>query len=139
MKIKSDFVTNSSSTAYVVCIPSDFKAKKDDVIKYMKTYDDYDYLVGGEEINEDKVLDNINTALDELKGGDEVWQQDLDDEYIDFHILLEICENNNFLIKAFEYHSDGCNQMHGIKQKIIEDWIVATKLKSLERLGEPDE
>jgi DNA phosphorothioation-dependent restriction protein DptG len=66
MKIKGDFITNSSSTSYVVYIPDDFDYK--DYIEDIKTDDIWnDYCEEENKDEIDKIWKHIKNIFNELK------------------------------------------------------------------------
>ena len=70
MKIKLDFVTNSSSTAYVVMIPKNF----DVVESFSKIQNGYHYEEDlGEEFNDNEAafLEAIISNIEKLTNGEE--------------------------------------------------------------------
>jgi len=74
MKIKNDFVTNSSSTSYIVCIPESYKFSKKIIEDNINSYDigDYDSI--------DEILISANELLEKIKSGTEISLGD-DDTY----------------------------------------------------------
>jgi hypothetical protein len=70
MKIKLDFVTNSSSTCYLVYIPETYSISINEIrtLKEITYYDvekDEELVVNGEEIT-DEILSNIMNSLKEI-------------------------------------------------------------------------
>jgi hypothetical protein len=105
MKIKLDFITNSSSTTYVVCIPNDFVIDVPDFIDseyYEETIDDE------EDLTEDIVLKGLNLILDKLRTSGMIWEDDtiLDTQVPGLHIMSDIMEKNDFVINAIDSGSD---------------------------------
>ena len=65
MKIKHDFVTNSSSTAYVVIIPSKFTMSREEIIELYNSVVVSNGLDG--DLSEDKVYETVTTYINKLK------------------------------------------------------------------------
>lgn len=118
MKIKSDFVTNSSSTGYVVFIPDNFKIKESEIEEYgnkMYVHDD-DKREGVKK----QLHSEIPDAIETLKQGDYLWTYG--DEGINHYVyyaVLDICSNHGFVVSSSEFGGEGNNSIFGIKQEHI--------------------
>jgi len=131
MRIKSDFVTNSSSTAYIVCVPKDFKPTKEEIIQAFKNADDYDELP---ELTDDDIYNILpNEYFDTIKDGDNLWYYGSDgaDSRL-YSMVAEICENNGFVLTIFDIGGEGNNRIQGIKEEDLNKWFLDTQLKKLE-------
>jgi len=78
MKIKNDFITNSSSTSYVVCIPDNFKFElNNEKIIGSENYDiiEFDDFEGDFETEgfDERVILELNKMLDSLRQGGDVF------------------------------------------------------------------
>lgn len=72
MKIKQDFVTNSSSTAWIVYVPENYSIPINEFISEIKNnYDEDDY----ENLNIEEVLNEI---LEDLKNGHTIINSDME-------------------------------------------------------------
>lgn len=118
MKIKTDFVTNSSSSCYVVFVPNSFSVK-DKMIEQ---------AIQGEKNNRD--IDNIkkevSECLESLKEGNNIYN----DSYVNgrdhqtYMIVYNILENQGFGIKLVDFSSIGMECIVGIPEEKVVKIIV---------------
>jgi hypothetical protein len=114
MKIKSDFVTNSSSTSYIVFIPKDFIIEKRHITKDNLRYSFGDLL---SHINDDweKALYALNDGLEILKEKGTLWCDSLkvQEGYEAFYSLWCILGEQDFELDSYESSSDD-GKIHNI-------------------------
>ena len=129
MKIKSDFVTNSSSTAYVVCIPPDFVPTDEEIKEAYK----FHHLYSGEEITDEQAYKELKFELfDILKDGDNLWNYGEDGtHHVLFGMAADICTDNGFVLSVFEITNEGNNRIQGIKEEDLTKWFMDTQLNKL--------
>ena len=118
MKIKIDFVTNSSSTAYVVFIPNRFKANREEAERLF----DAQYY-GGEYMEfDDDIFHDIEQSIETLKEGEYLWSYG--DEGTPagvYYAVLEICQSNGLVVSSSEMGGEGNNSIFGIKEEQVVD------------------
>jgi len=137
MKIKSDFVTNSSSTGYIVAIPNDFYADQEDVLKKFEYHNDG--TRGMEEWHETKILGEVEECIELLKEGDNLWNWA--DEATDnrvFYTIIDICEEQDFTLCIFAMSNEGNTRIQGLTEEDMNKWFMNTQLQKL-KIEVPDE
>lgn len=102
MKIKIDFVTNSSSTAYVVIIPSSIKLLKS-VTPLNETMNYKDALEYQYDNDKELMLTSFNESLQELKNGNDVHY----DDHQAFFILRDYLADKGCIFKDIEMNGGG--------------------------------
>lgn len=93
MKVKSDFITNSSSTCYMVIIPKDLEMTREDYISRSEDYDP-DFSEDFEILKEQ--YEEAKKALTTLKSGNPVYRGDVDFE---FWALQQWLEDKDLIIQ----------------------------------------
>jgi len=100
MKIKADFVTNSSSTSHVVYIPKNFNISPQDVRNYLETqYDDLDEDFEDTALfKQNAIIDSILTRFNDVKNGGSVYEADGFDpeDHAVYSFVSYICNKNGF-------------------------------------------
>lgn len=122
MKIKSDYVTNSSSTSYVVFIPDGFSPTEEQFTEaYKEAQQWYDYDLDEEMILEKEVYE----CLELLKEGDSIYSfcGDGIPQFL-YYLILELCTKQDFVIASMEVSCEGHNVIYGVKEEAIEKIMV---------------
>ena len=118
MKVKFSFVTNSSSTAYIVFIPDNFKASRKDIMDiYSEELEGY-----YDELNEDDIVKEINEKIEDLKFGETIWEYD---EYMAYAIIRGLCSYHDFILTSLDVSSDGNGTITNIKKEKFIDILVS--------------
>jgi len=125
MKIKNSFVTNSSSTAYVVAVPLNFEAEQEDILSKFE-YHDYDR----EGLEETFILFEFEECMKLLKKGDNVSNHGSLDHRI-FYSIVDICEERGFILSILDLNSEGNTLIQGIEEEDMNSWFVDTQLQKI--------
>lgn len=109
MKIKVDFITNSSSTAFIVCLPDDWYPSDEDIHESYETYSQH------------KELDldfehRIRKAVDDLRYGKIVH---ICDDYDLFYALAAIMDQDHVVYRYDSGASEGGYIENIKKEKLL--------------------
>jgi len=114
MKIKTDFVTNSSSTAYVVLIPNAFYADDNELQEeHQRVVEENDIITSNELLYKE-----LPECIELLKEGDSLTR-----EYSDeiFYSVLGICENHGFVLTSLQMNGELNTYIQGVKEEQVEN------------------
>ncbi len=95
MKIKLDFVTNSSSTAFIIVVPSDLKLVQAFSELNTSMNDDMNLHFND---SEEEAVAAVNQNLETLKGGNTLWIDDTQG----FYTTRDFLEEKGFILKAID-------------------------------------
>lgn len=142
MKIKRDFVTNSSSVAFVVMIPNNFYTNEDEIEElYNGEYDMYDSY---KEAKNDEAFDEVYECLEDLKDGKNLWHYGGDGlNQCAYNCLLDICSKHKFILSSLDMNGEGNNIIQGVREEIVESLLInnmdiLSMFKSIQRNDEND-
>jgi hypothetical protein len=122
MKLKTDFITNSSSTAYIVFIPNRFIPSRHDVMQAYKVIETNFGLLEGEiEKNElyEKVCEMVESLKMDLGEGIGCWNSYGDVSREVWNTCLELCGFHDFVLSYIDISSDGGSIIKGIPEEDI--------------------
>ncbi|MHA1815084.1 MAG: hypothetical protein ACTSX1_03705 [Candidatus Heimdallarchaeaceae archaeon] len=134
MKIKRDFVTNSSSTCYVVFIPPNLVLEEREVRSSQgyKDWDKWDRDIDNPEETAEYFMGAVNDGITMLKKGESVWREDL---YTGFFGLTSILETRGLKVVNVDISGgSGVDQIVPITAEHIEKVLPFMSEKLLEKV-----
>lgn len=120
MKIKTDFVTNSSSVAYIVMLPNNFSPNENEIRK------EYDYRDVHDDCGEfvptfERAVEEVHECIDILKKGENIWNYGHDGvNPTVFYVVMEICDTHDFILTSIDISCEGNNIIQGVTEGTIE-------------------
>ena len=136
MKIKSDFVTNSSSTCFIVFVPNSYVVSDQDledaVAENAKWWDDDDE--DQEPMTPVEFKEEVQECIELLKSGQDIYRDNYGDgiDYRVYSLVDHIVSNKGFGLSSIETGGDGLDQIAGVaEEKIIKILTEATDLSTL--------
>jgi hypothetical protein len=128
MKIKHTFITNSSSTAYLIFIPDSFKIDHDEIENVVR-FEILDLIhpkMRPVDDMVDQIIDDIETELEQLRNGEQYTHYDFSEEELVFwRSILTICEKNNLIMSDIDLPTDGGDYLIGITKEVLMDTLVS--------------
>jgi hypothetical protein len=125
MKIKRDFVTNSSSTAMIVFIPEQYNLETERIV----TTEEYkDYLEDEEPTKEEmlNIIDKITDNMNYLQLGKEI---SIDQYGRDKLIFFEILSKDDLILKKIEVDGPGATTVYPITLDELKGFISKVESK----------
>lgn len=108
MKIKTDFITNSSSTAFIVCLPDDWYPTEEEIKQAYETYSHH------EEIGLD-FEDRLRKAVDDLRNGSMIY---IGDDY-DLYYALITCLNDGHIVYSYDSGASEGGYVENIRKETL--------------------
>ena len=102
MKIRTGFISNSSSSSFVVLLPEDWNPTDEDLLKDIGDYTN-------EESEEKQALEDLRKAIETLRSGGSIVEQDLN---MEFGILNDVIPRD-YVVASFDVSSD-CGEIQGL-------------------------
>jgi hypothetical protein len=120
MKIKTDFVTNSSSTAFVVMVPNNFYIDEGEI---KNLYDNE--CSSDKKIKYEELLKEIPECIESLKEADNLWCYGMDGLHPTiYNIILDMCVKHNFILSTLNIDNEGNNIIQGVKEETIKNILI---------------
>ena len=101
MKIRQGFVSNSSSSSFVVLIPTNFELNDSDIDKFIQNAED---LAIDDEESVFEFKTKVFSSIEDLNLGCTIYQQDIDSDI--FNNLYEYFKENDMIITSVESGPD---------------------------------
>lgn len=138
MKIRNGFVSNSSSSSFIVSIPHTFKLEdhKEWFAKMLYDLDEdceYGELSGNDyslsEEATEKAFNDILPWFNKVQQGDDIWEEEL--PYVLYQLLYNMCEEFKFMITNVCVSSGGGQIIGCHFNKLTEQIIKLNNVKDM--------
>jgi len=109
MKLKHDFVTNSSSTSYVVYIPRNFTISPQDIREFIEKEYDEDFFTSTSIMKQNAMIDTVLRSIEDIKDGNSIYESDDFDQEdsLPFNFISHICYKNGFNLTEQDTNGGG--------------------------------
>ena len=120
MRIKNDFITNSSSTAFIVLVPNNYELSEDD---FDHSYD----LTKIHHEESELSLEECKEIIETLKKGENIYANGDGDggvSHLIWQVILDILDNNGFLLNTLDTPSENPDIIIGVDQEDIDEILL---------------
>lgn len=130
MKLKIDFVTNSSSAAYIVILPNDFKLLES--VDQIKNNDYFqDSLNWDEDVTEESMFNEVNTCFQKLINGESVDREGYGNAA--FYTTIEYLQEKNYVFRTIEVGGgDGISVIEPMTLKQVHTYLNRVQKNEIE-------
>ena len=123
MKVKKDFITNSSSTSYIFAIPEKLNITIEEIEKHLEN-NQRDYPENAL-LTLNEVYDECLDIIEHLKKGETVFQENF--TYQSYGVIVDYLYNQNLDLGEIDT-DDGGSHINPVNMKKIEELILAISL-----------
>jgi len=138
MKCKIDFITNSSSTAYVVCIPESYDIGEEELEVLYQNYIKSQDLREKDMDDPKNVKDIVLNAIENLQNGNTINEYEFENTgHYTIGFLFYVLDQKEVVLGISDIGGgDGCSTIVGITEDTINKWIINNNLKRLNIIEE---
>lgn len=123
MKIKADFITNSSSHSYIIMLPKDFQIQDNlSMLEKGGIFNRFDWYTGPGGVSEIK-LDKIEHFFEVLLEQGSILEGMWEDGRVYIFIVIDICRELNLIITDYDIPHEGNNSILNVGVPSILDRV----------------
>lgn len=111
MKIKADFITNSSSHSYIIMLPKDFQIQDNlSMLEKGGIFNQFEGYIGGGGVSEIE-LDKIEHFFEVLLEQGSILEGMWEDGGVYIFIVIDICKELNLIVTDYDIPHEGNNSI----------------------------